>query len=186
MSAVAQRLRWLLWASLAWLAACVPHALLPSSYTFTAEAMQRALDKSFPVEKQYAGLLDLTLSQPKVGLRPTEQRVVLHCQTSLALFAYDRMLNGEVQISSRLTYDVARHAVVLQHPKLEQETLNNVPSALIPVLQNISAILVEKKLDGAVVYAFAPNQWQVLGTSLVPDHIDITPDGVVLHVKPAS
>lgn len=176
----------LLWLSLVWLTGCVPDVLLPSSYTFTAEAMQRALDKSFPVEKQYAGLLDLTLSQPKVELRPTEKRIVLHCQTTLVLFAYDRMLNGELQISSRLAYDAAQHAVVLQQPKLEQETLNDIPRGLVPVLQNMSAMLVEKKLDGAVVYAFAPKQWQMLGTSLVPESIDITPAGVVLQVKPAS
>ncbi len=168
------------------LTACVPDVLLPSSYTFTSEAMQHALDKSFPLEKQYAGLLDLTLSQPKIELRPTEKRVVLYCRTTLTLLAGEHPVQGELQVSSQLAYDVTQRTVVLQNPKLEKETLSNISASMTPILQNITAVLVQKKLDGLVVYTFAPDQLRVLGTTLVPDDIDITSSGVVLHVKPAA
>ncbi len=175
-------LRWgIVAAGLCLLAACAS-VLLPSSITLTAEQMQTRLAQSFPLEKQYMNVVDLTLSQPQVQLHPDQKRIALQFDVNVTALGYDQLMNGRMLVSSQLAYNAADRTIVLQHPQLESQQIRGVSDNVAQIVSQITAVAIHDRLEGAVVYAFTPEQLHFLGGHAVPESIEITERGVVLHL----
>ena len=168
--------------TLSLLSACA-NVFLPSAISFTADQMQSRLAQSFPLEKQYQQVFDLTLSQPQVQLHPDQQRIALQFDANVTAFGYDQLLNGRVLVSSQLAYNPANKTIVLQHPRLESQQIHGVSDNLAQIVNQMTAVAIHDRLEGAVVYAFTPNQLQLLGAHVEPQNIEITGQAVVLHLS---
>ena len=164
------------------LGGCNLNPFEPSSVTFTAAELQAALVKKFPIEKQYLNLIDLTVDHPEVSLNPVANRVIIQLDAGVTLPGYSQEIQGKLNISSELVYDPASKSVVLKDPRLETQQIEGVSSVVTQVLNQLIAVAIKEKLDGASVYTFNPDDLRFLGMHLQPESIEVTAQGVVIHI----
>lgn len=164
------------------LGGCNTNPFRPSTVTFTAAQLQTALAKKFPIEKQYLNLIDLTVDHPEVSLSPATNRVIIQLDAGIIMPGHDQQIQGKLNISSELVYDPGSKSVILKDPRLEAQQIDGVSSVVTQVLNQLAAVVIEEKLDGASVYKFNPDDLRFLGMRLVPERIEITGQGIVIHI----
>ncbi|MDR3393137.1 MAG: DUF1439 domain-containing protein [Sulfuriferula sp.] len=167
---------------LAGLAGCNSSLLKPSTVTFTAAEFQAALVKKFPVEKQYLGLVKLTVSNPQVSMRPAIKHIALQFDADMATFGSSREFKGKLNITTSLAYDAATRSIVLKDPQLEKMDVDGMSADRTQELVTVAGILINETLQGASIYTFNPDDLHFIGMKLEPESIEITDDGVVVHI----
>lgn len=172
-----------LFVSLMLLTGCTGNLFKPNQFSFTTAEMQRNLDKRFPIDKKYLGVIDLTLLNPKITTRPDTKRLALQFDTKVYMLGYNRTLDSNISITTNLVYDVAKQSVVLKEPRLEKIGVVGMPSGQAESLNQIAAMLVSDQLEGASIYHFTPNETRFLGMSLAPESLEITDAGVTVHIQ---
>ncbi len=155
--------------------------LLPSSAEVSAGQMQQALERRFPLEKHYSGLVDVTLSHPLVGVLPQQQRVTLQFDTLIRLVGSDRPFSGHTQVSSALVWHAADKTIVLDHPQLDSQHFDGMSDAMNALLSQALSVAMNERLNGMPVYRFTPGDLKLLGSSVQPERIEIDAGGVVIH-----
>jgi hypothetical protein len=164
------------------LAGCNSNLLKPSTVTFTAAEFQAALVKKFPVEKQYLGLIRLTVSNPQVSMRPQIKHIALQFDADMATFGSSRVFKGKLDITTSLAYDAATRSIVLKNPQLEKMDVDGMSPDRARELVTVAGILINETLQGASIYTFNPDDLHFIGMRLEPESIEITEDGVVVHI----
>jgi hypothetical protein len=172
-----------LFASLILLTGCSSNLFKPDQFRFTTAEMQHNLDKKFPIDKKYLGLIDLTLLNPKIATLPDTKRIALQFDAKIYMLGNTRILDSNISITTNLVYDVTKQSVVLKEPRLEKIGVVGMPSGQLASLNKIAAQLVSEQLEGASVYHFSPNEARFLGVSLVPESLEITDAGVTVHIQ---
>ncbi|BBP01109.1 DUF1439 domain-containing protein [Sulfuriferula nivalis] len=169
--------------SLMLIAGCTSNLFKPNQFSFTTAEMQKNLDKKFPIEKKYLGIIDLTLLNPKIATRPDTRRLALQFDTRVYMLGYNRVLDSSISITTSLFYDVAKQSVILKEPRLEKIGVVGMPSGQAESLNQIAAMLVSEQLEGASIYHFTENETRILGMSLAPESLEITDAGVTVHIQ---
>ncbi len=184
MNAITQYLRrhvvWL--ALLGFLAGCAG-LLVPGTISFSDDDMQQALQRKFPVEKSYLGLVDMTLTHPQVSSDPVSQRLALQLDALINMVGVDHPITGHFTVSGQLQYDSDHKTIVLQQPELQQADIVGLSPSGTRLLRQAAGFAVTEKLDGAVLYRLSQDDQRIFGTQVAPERIEITRDGVVVHVK---
>lgn len=167
---------------LACLAGCGTNLFKPSTVTFTAAEFQTALAKKFPLNKQYLGLLDVTISHPLVSMRPEIRRIALQFDTDVAALGAKQPYRSKLNITTSLAYNVATKSIVLQDPQLDNIDIEGMTNGRIKGVNQMAAAWISESLQGASIYKFNPGDLQVMGMKLEPESIEITEQGVVVHI----
>lgn len=175
-------IRWLIALVVTWLLAGCAGLLVPDSFSFSDHEMQQALQSRFPVEKSYLGLVDLTLTHPQVSSDPVSQRLALQLDALVNIAGVDHPVTGHFILDGQLQYDSDRKAIVLHQPALQQATINGLSPASAGLLRQAAGFAISEKLDGAVLYQLNNDDLHLLGTQVAPQRIEVTDDGVVVHV----
>jgi len=167
---------------LAGLAGCNANLLKPSTVTFTAAEFQSALAKKFPVQKQYYGLINLTVSHPLVSMRPDIKHIAMQFDADLATIGARQVFKSKLNITTSLAYDAATKSIVLQDPRLEKIDVDGMSNGRAQQLNQMAGILISETLQGANIYTFNPDDLHFIGMRLEPESIEITEQGVVVHI----
>ena len=178
--------RWfnLIWALvlLSGLVGCNADFLKPSTVTFTPAEFQTALARKFPVQKQYFGLIDLTVSHPQVSMRPDIKHIAMQFDADVATFGAKQVLKSKLNITTSLAYNAATRSIVLQDPHLENIDVDGMSNGQVKGLNQMAALLISETLQGASIYTFNPDDLHFAGMKLEPESIEITEQGVVIHI----
>lgn len=94
--------------------------LLGSGYTFSQSRLQTALERKFPLHRQWLRLIDVTLANPRLTLLPDVHRVALAVDATLDDPLSGRPLSGTIAVDGELAYDASRHALVLHDPAVRE------------------------------------------------------------------
>ncbi|MHB1676540.1 MAG: DUF1439 domain-containing protein [Sulfuriferula sp.] len=164
------------------LASCNTDPFKPTQVTFTQSQLQTAVAKKFPVEKHYLEMADLIVSNPVVSLRPDTNRIAIQFDAEITMLGASQPLYGEITFSSGLIFDSSKKAVVLKDPLLEQQKFVGLSSAASQVLSQLAAIVIKENLDGRSVHTCKPGDLEFLGRPLTPTNIQVTQQGVVIHL----
>lgn len=164
------------------LAACSSNPFVPTKVTFTKSQLQAVLDKKFPVEKHYMQMLDLTVSNPVVSLRPESNRIAIRFDVELTMVGSRQPVYGQMVFASALVYDAKRLAIVLKDPVLEKQEIVGISSTTNQLLSEASAVLIKENLEGRSVHNCKPGDLVFLDMPLKPRNIEVTQDGVVMYV----
>lgn len=139
---------------------CACAALTGPPQVACSEAeLNQMLAKRFPLERRLAGMLDVSLSHPRLTLKGAAGRL----STEFDLQARDRLLGhdwqGRLSIEHGLRVDHSDHSLRVADPRVRALTLDGGagprPGADV---ERLGALLVEKLLDGATVYQLKPEQ----------------------------
>lgn len=161
---------------------CSSNPFKPSTVTFTALEFQRALAKKFPVRKQYFGLVELVISHPEVSMRPEIKHIAMQFDADMAAFGAKQLFKSKLNITTSLAYNADTKSIVLKEPHLDSIDVEGMRSDRIQDLNQMAAILIRETLEGAAIYTFNPDDMHFIGMKLEPESIEITPQGVVVHI----
>ena len=164
------------------LTGCNANLLKPSTVTFTPEEFQTALARKFPVQKNYLGLIDVTVSHPQVRMRPEIKQVGLQFDANVTSFGNPQVLKSTINMTTALAYNAATKSIVLKDPRLEKIDVAGMSAAGAQALNQVAAVLLNETLQGAPIYTFKPEDLHFLGMDLAPESIEITERGVVVHI----
>lgn len=167
---------------LACLAACSTSLFKPATVTFTSAEFQTALAKKFPIQKQYMGLLDVTISHPLVSMRPEIKHIALEFDADVAAFGAKQPYKSKLNITTSLAYNAATRSIVLQDPQLDNIDIEGMTNGRIKGLNQMAAVWISESLQGTSIYTFNPDDLHFIGMKLEPESIEITEQGVVVHI----
>ncbi|MBZ8139224.1 hypothetical protein CLD22_04825 [Rubrivivax gelatinosus] len=148
--------------------------------------LQRLAAREFPLRRRVLEIVEVDISAPRIGLLPEHQRV----SASVEVAAHERLFGGRAD--GRLEFDAAlRWAAADQTLRLAEvrvgrfELDSHGGRAPLPA-ERLGALVVERALEGAVVYRLPPQRAERLRRAgLVPEGIEIEPGALLLRFTDA-
>lgn len=156
----------------------------PRDVSIPLARLQAGVDKRFPLKNKAMELFDIQLSNPRLSLQPGTERVGLQLDASVAPPFIKQSWRGNVALSGRLSIDVARGAVFINDPRLDQVAIDGVDDARQQQFGKIANVLLNKAILDIPVYNFRLEDLRYAGVQFVPTSIRTTADAVIIHVEP--
>lgn len=176
--------RFLLLATL-WLAGCAS-VIGPRAVEIPLSELQASMARKLPLKQRYLELLDVSVSNPRLSLQPSSNRIITTLDASIAPVFTRRNFTGSFTLSGMLAIDAARNAVVLREPRMENLTLDGVDANLTGQLAKISGQLAQQTLGDLPVYTFEPTQFRYAGVQFLPTRITTTARSLVITFEPVK
>lgn len=164
------------------LASCDSNPFRPTKVTFTQAQLQKAVAKKFPIEKHYLESVDLIVSNPIVMLRPETNRIAIQFDAAITMPGVTQPLNGQLVFSSGLSFDTNKSELVLKDPVLEKQKIAGLSGATSEVISQLEGIVIKDNLNGKSIHNCKPGDLEFLGVPLKPQSVEVTQEGVVLHI----
>ncbi len=175
------RLGWLFFAVL--LASCSAASLFSGEITVTPEQITRKLAERFPLERSVGGLLDATLTHPRVELNPAENRLVATVDATVTLALSNKTLAGVLTISGRPEYVAASRSLFLRDARVDRIRMEKMPDALSASLAKAATNLAKDALEYKPIHIFKPEDFVRYGIRYELDRIEVRTDAMVLKIK---
>jgi len=160
--------------------------LAPRSVELPLARLQQAMQSRFPLNNRYLDLFDVTVSRPQLSLQPDTNRVTVGLEVRIAPPFLKNPWEGRLDLSGVLAIDMARRAIVLTEPRLENLTIDSVTGTYTAKLARLGALLVEDGLNKLPVYTFKPDELQWAGMRVVPTKITVRANSLVVSFEPAK
>jgi hypothetical protein len=155
---------------------------IPDHYTFTQAQVQEALQRKFPLERSASQILDVTLSNPLVGMAPDRNRVTVQLDARLASPLMPNPVNGVFTLSTQLAYDEASHSVILVSPTVDNTQVTGDAAQYAQQINAAGAVLATRFLDRYPIYTFKPEQLQFAGVNYEPGTITVLTNGIRVQI----
>lgn len=143
--------RWLI--SL-WLTAASVTLAVPGAYGYTvrvgAAALQKAMEAYFPITRENA-LGAVTLSNPRVILRPGSRRLGLATKVSAAM-PEQPPLTGNGVVDGEIAYDPVRHEFQLREPRVASLAIDGVDGPFAALVESAVEVLTQDQFPVIVLY----------------------------------
>lgn len=160
--------------------------LAPRSVELPLARLQQAMQSKFPFSNRYLDLFDITVSNPRLLLQPDTNRITTALDARIALPFLKKPWEGKLALSGTLAIDMARRAIVLTEPRLENLTLDGATGTYTGKLSRMGALLAEDILNNLSVYTFKPEDMQLAGMRMVPTKITVRANSLVVSFEPAK
>ena len=177
--------------SLLAIAGCAVMPFVTREIVFTTDELTLRLAKRFPVERNIADLVKVTLTRPRVTVtetiapsqtsQPRRLNVAVDVDVKLALTS--KTLWGKMVLSGLPRYDASTRGIFLTDAKLERVRVDNMPDALSAALAKTAAQLAKEYFEDKAIYTFEAKDVQRLGQTLQPERIDLRANQLVLILK---
>ncbi len=159
--------------------------LWTNEYTLSLQELQAALQRKFPYNYRYKLLVDVRLTNPKLRLDATNNRVTTEMDATINNpLMLDQPFNGTLALNSGLRYDSAQRAVLLEKPAVERFDVEGMPAQYSRKMNKIGSVLAEELLHGYPLYTFKPDQLRFRGLDFEPGTITVLSDGISVQVVP--
>ena len=150
------------------------------------EKLQAGVDKRFPFRNRVVELFDIQLSRPQLSLFPSDDRVGISLDASVAPAFMRNPWHGSLALSGRLYVDPRRGAVFINEPRVERFIIDGVDEARQRQLGKIAGLLVDELVRDLPLYTFRPEELRYAGVQFAPTSIRTTPRGLMVTVEPAK
>ena len=147
--------------------------------------LQAGLDRRFPVDSRALELFDIRLSRPQVSLLADSDRIALAMEAYVAPPFLTQSWNGRLALSGRLYIDVARGAVLMADPHVDQFVIDGMDERGQRQLGKVANLLMNKVVRDVPVYSFRMEDLRYAGVQFVPTRINARPDALVITLEPA-
>lgn len=165
--------------SLILLSACASFG--PQTVDVPMWQLQESLTRKFPLNSEFARMMNLTLSTPKLRALPDENRIGTEVDLSIAPRFFNNIkLAGKLSVDSALRFEPADQTVRLSKPRIRNlsvDGLKDIKSSEIN-LAGLSEFILENALQDMVVYQVTPEQAQRFGANIASGDFRVTPNGL--------
>jgi Protein of unknown function (DUF1439) len=166
------------------LAACAGNPLLPGELRYSYNELNERIARHFPLEKSIAGLLEVTLSNPRFAARDdsTPPRLGASFDLEVKVPLSGKTLFGTVALSGVPRYDAAARALYLDGARVDNLRTDNMPDGLSAALGKAAASLARETLAERPLYTFNAADLERYGGA-TPRRIELRRDGIALIMR---
>ena len=165
------------------LAGCATFPFLSGEVRLSADELTQKMQRRFPLEKKVAGLLEVTLTKPRVDLSERDNRVSTSFLLNVKLPLTNKSLSGSLKVSGRPEYVAASRSLYLRDARVEQIQLDNMSDALSAALAKAASSIARDVLEDKPLNTFKAEDFTRYGTQYEPDRIFVRGDQLVLSLK---
>ena len=165
------------------LTGCFSIPFLSGEIRVTADELTQKMSRRFPIEKNVAGLLEVTLVRATVELNAEESRLATSFDINIKLPLTKKTATGTLRISGRPEYVAESLGLFLRDARVERIRMDNMPDALSGALAKAASSIAKDVLEDKPLYTFKPEDLTKFGIRYQPDRIEVRPDALVLKVK---
>jgi len=150
-----------------------------------AQLLERIATR-FPVKQRYLGLLETTLDQPRLRLRPEENRVGTMVNYLIALpLPGQSDIKGQLELSYGLRFEPSDTTLRLTQARVERLDVDGLNAAQAAQVKKVGGLLAEDLLNEAVVHRFKKEDLESLaGRGYRPGALRVVPGGLQLTLEP--
>lgn len=155
--------------------------------TLSADELQTAVARRFPIEQRVAELLDVRLSTPRLRLLPDSGRV----STELDLEISERLRlsrhPAKLSLDFGLRFQTSDRSVRLRDVRVQELVLTRLSPAYQNLMNRYAPPLAERALDGIMLHQVSEADWnQLQRLGLQPGEFTVTAQGLSLDFRPAQ
>jgi len=148
--------------------------------------LQQELERHFPQDDRYLALFDVTLSQPRLALRPEAGRIELQLATRIAPVLGGAPTDGSLTVSGALRIDRASRALLLEQPRIERFTLDGVGDGAASRIGQIGGLLLQLVLTELPLHRFRPGDFRRFGIEFTPVAISVKSGALAVTFEPVK
>ncbi len=160
---------------------CGCAGLMSHTVEVPLEKLQASLAKRFPYSSDFARLIDLTISSPKLRALPEENRIATEVEVTLAPRFTSGKFSGTLAMDSALRFEPGDNTVRLVKPRVTKLDLAEAKDIN---LKKVAEFIVEGAMNDAVVYQIKEDELKRYGTNWVPSDFKVTSTGISVTLAP--
>jgi hypothetical protein len=163
--------------------------LMSQTVDVPLERLQSSMAKRFPFNSDFARLIELTISSPKLRTMPEENRIATEVEVLLAPRFMNNKINGTLAMDSALRFEPKDRTVRLVKPRISKLDMaglklgDSVGSNDIN-LNKLAEFIVENAMNDLVVYQVKEEELKRYGTTWVPGEFKVTRSGISVSLAP--
>ena len=162
------------------LTSCGTMPFVPGEFRMSANELTQKMARRFPLEKSVGGLLDITLSNPRVELSEADNRITASFDAIVKLPLTRKSLGGSLKISGRPDYIAETRSLILREAKVDQIRMDNMPDGLSGALATAASTVARDVLEDKPLHVFQAEDFTKYGIQYAPAHIVVRGDHLVL------
>ncbi len=173
-------------AGLIFLAGCASSLLGMDEIKFSHAELTERLAKRFPIEKSVAGLLDVSLTRPRVDAREEagkETRLTATFDVQIKMALSSKTVSGVVSMSGKPRYVPSSRSLYISDVRVESIRVDNMPDALSGALAKAASSIARDNIEDKPLRTFTEAELTRFGLTLNPQRIDVRREGIVLVMK---
>jgi hypothetical protein len=151
----------------------------------SAARLHEALSARFPVRLGLAGLLELTVSAPRLLLLPARNQLGATLVAEAAGPALQRTEGGEVDVLFGLRYEAADRTVRARDMTILDLRLPGLPAETVQAWRQVLPRVAREVVGEVVLHRFSARELALADTmGLEPDRLTVVDDGLVVEFGP--
>ena len=150
----------------------------------TSEQIAQKLNEKLAIPISFLKVFDVDLSNSLVSFDKTTGRMITTMDTKLSSQLLNQSLVGKFSISSKLRFDAATNAVVLDEPKVENFDVVGEGSKNNDLFNAFAKTIGGEMLNGLMLYTVKPEDLKFGGTSYSLKEMVVTDNGLQLILTP--
>jgi hypothetical protein len=154
----------------------------PRSVELPLAQLQERLAQRLPINKRYLDLFDVRLDHPRLNVQGGRLAVTL--DAAIQPLKSQNGWAGSFALSGLPRLDQTRQSLVLSQVRVDNLTINGLPSVLTNQLGRLGGALAEQFIADMPLYTFGPAEYSVLGTRMQATNINTAPNGLVITFEP--
>lgn len=160
-----------------------PAAALPARLTVPLALLQSQVTQRFPLRYPVAGLVNLDLSAPRLGLLPQQNRLRAEMPVQAAGPALAQAQKGSFTVDFALRYEPSDHSLRAHQLKVYRFRFPGLQPEAIELLNQYAPALAEQSLREVVLYQL-PGQEAAMAEmlGLQPGRITVTEQGLQVEL----
>jgi hypothetical protein len=170
-------------AAIVTLAACSQIPILSGEVKLSAAELNEKVAKRFPIEKNIAGLLEVTLTAPKVRLVEAGSRINADIDVSVRLPLSTKTIQGKLGFSGRPDYVPASKSIFLRDAKIESVLMDNMPDALSAGVAKAASAVARELFEDKPLHTFKAEDFTKYGINYEPQRVIVRDNALVLILR---
>ncbi|OGB00389.1 MAG: DUF1439 domain-containing protein [Burkholderiales bacterium RIFCSPHIGHO2_12_FULL_61_11] len=159
----------------------LPDARGQAGYTVSAEQLQLAVARRFPLRYPVGGLLDLNVQAPRLRLLPELNRLGTEMEVQARGPALRRSYTGMFDLDFALRYEASDQTIRAHQLRVNSLRFAGLPPGPSELLNAYGPALAEQTLREVVLHQLRPQDLALPdGLGLQPDSITVTPQGLLI------
>lgn len=165
------------------LTACSQIPILSGEVKLSAAELNEKVAKRFPIEKNIAGLLEVTLTAPKVRLVEASSRISADVDVSVRLPLSTKTIQGKLGFSGRPDYVPVSKAIYLRDAKIESVAMDNMLDALSAGVAKAASVVARELFEDKPLHTFKAEDFTKYGITYEPQRVIVRDNALVLMLR---
>jgi hypothetical protein len=168
------------------MAGCASGVLGLGEIKFTHAELTERLARRFPLEKSVAGLIDISLTRPRVNAREEsgkESRLAATFDVQIKMMLSNKVVAGTVSMSGKPRYDSATRSIFIGDVRVDSIRVDNMPDALSAALAKAASSIARDNIEDKPLRTFTEAELTRFGLTLNPQRIDVRSEGIALVMR---